>query len=149
MCTGSTMHSIWPTLYLNICTFRRLHRYNWSFCTLLPKRNACVIHLSVPVDPGSLTLTQGHVNVNDTWCQVHWYTLFPKRNATFKSVDFLWGRVYHLIFKLVTLTLILGPKKTHKRTNAHSWFGVLFDPTVQSLTVLVKRRRPHSSWLIT
>ncbi len=31
--------------------------------------------------------------VNDTWCQVHWYTLFPKRNATFKNLRFFWGRV--------------------------------------------------------
>ncbi len=39
------------------------------------------------------------------------------------------------------LTLILVQKKQH----AHSGFGAFFDPTVQSLTVLVKRRRPHSS----
>ena len=32
--------------------------------------------------------------VNDTWCQIHWYTLFPKRNATFKNLRFFWGRVY-------------------------------------------------------
>ena len=54
-----------------------------------------------PGDPGSLTLTQGHVNfvrwsyVNDTRCQVHWYTLYPKRNATFKNLHFFWGRVYN------------------------------------------------------
>ncbi len=37
------------------------------------------------------------------------------------------------------LTLILGLKK-----HAHSGFWVFFDPTVQSLIVLVKWRRPHS-----
>ncbi len=53
-----------------------------------------------PVDPGSLTLTQGHVNfvkwsyVNDTRCHVHWYTLLPKRNATCKNLRFFWGWVY-------------------------------------------------------
>ena len=39
-------------------------------------------------------------------------------------------------FKPASLTLILG-----KKNHAHSGFGVFFDPTVQSLTVLVKRRR--------
>ncbi len=45
-------------------------------------------------NPGSLTLMQGHVYVNDTWCQVHWYTLFPKRNATSQNMHFFWWRVY-------------------------------------------------------
>ena len=29
------------------------------------------------------------------WCQIQWYTLFPKRNATFKNLHFFWGRVWN------------------------------------------------------
>ncbi len=34
--------------------------------------------------------------VNDTWCQVYWYTRFPKRNATSQNLRFFWWRVYQI-----------------------------------------------------
>ena len=52
-------------------------------CYTLPQKKRSLNPAIFPVDPGSLA-----------WCWVHWYTLFPQRNAIFKYLRFFWGRVY-------------------------------------------------------
>ncbi len=83
----------------------------WYLYTLLQKKRN--FNLSIfPGAPGSLTLAwdrenfvfemqllavcyQGHCR-NDVWPEVHWHTIFPKRNAIFKNLRFFWKRVYDL-----------------------------------------------------
>ncbi len=69
----------------------------WLYTVLQKKRN-----FSEPIfpgDPGSLTLTPGHVHFVKWFYKVHLSTIFPKRNATFHAAFLLKKSVLISVFQ--------------------------------------------------